>query len=136
VIFVPPAKTAAAWPFVERWVEAALKRGNADQSGEDVRGHIERGTMQLWLAWDDDAGRPRGCFVTEVLDGARGRYCNFVVAGGGRGFSPWRMEDWFAAWAREKGCVRLTLVGRRGWARRLRWREAAVTLERQIDGVE
>jgi hypothetical protein len=132
---VPPRLLPTAWPLVEEWVATALRRGNADQSPDDVRRHIERETMQLWLAWANGEPRPRGVWVTEVLESARGRYCNIVVLAGG-GFETWRhLEGFLAKWAREQGCVRLTMVGRKGWARRLGgWREAAVTLERQIDG--
>jgi hypothetical protein len=136
-IGVPQRLLAQAWPLIEPQVATALRRGKADQSPADVRGHIERGTMQLWLAWADGEPRPRGVWITELLESARGRYCNIVVLAG-RKFETWHpLESYLAQWARENGCVRLTMVGRRGWARRLRcWREAAVTLERQIDGRE
>ena len=128
-----------AWPLIEQWVAVALRRGNADQAPEEIRRHIERGTMQLWLAWADGEPRPRGVWITEVLESARGRLCNIVVLAGAK-FETWRpLESYLAKWARENGCVRLTMVGRRGWVRRLSaggWREAAVTLERSIDGRE
>jgi hypothetical protein len=132
---VPPRLVATAWPLVERWVATALRRGNADQSPADICRHVERGTMHLWLAWADGEPRPRGVWITEVLESARGRICNIVVLAGDK-FETWHpLVDYLAEWAREYGCVRLSLVGRRGWARRLRaagWREAAVTLERLI----
>ncbi len=133
---VPPAKVGKAWPFMAEWLSEALARGNADLSPEDVRQHLERGSMQLWLAWN---GRPVGCCITEVLDGARGRTCNIVVVTG-EGFDTWaHLEADIARWARKWGCVRLSFVGRKGWARRLAgagWKETAVTLEKRIDGSE
>lgn len=134
-IGVPPRLLPMAWPLIEPQVATALRRGNADQSPDDVRRHIERGTMHLWLAWADGEPKPRGVWITELLESARGRFCNIVALAGDR-FGTWRgLEAYLAKWARENGCVRLTMVGRRGWARRLKaggWREAAVTLERTI----
>jgi hypothetical protein len=119
-VAVPPRLLGMAWPLIERWVATALRRGRADQSPEEVRRHLERGTMQLWLAWDDGEPRPRGVWITEVLESARGRFCNIVVLAGNK-FETWRgLEAFLAEWAREYGCVRLTMVGRKGWVRRLR----------------
>ena len=136
---VPPRLLPAAWPLIEGWVATALKRANADQSPDDIRGHIERGTMQLWLAWADGEARPQGVWVTELLVSARGKLCNIVVLAG-RAFERWHgLEAYLIEWARGQGCVRLSLVGRRGWLRRLKgtgWGEAAVVMERQIDGRE
>lgn len=133
---VPPAKVGKAWPHVEEWVERALERGNADHTAEGIRDQIHRGTSQLWLVWGE--GQPQGVVITEILDGARGRTCNIVVLAGER-FSGWEhLQADLAQWAREYwGCVRLSLVGRKGWVRRLAgagWSETAVTLERVIGG--
>lgn len=138
LVAVPPAKTGKAWPFIEAWVAAALKRGNADQSPEDIRQQLDRGGMQLWLIWGD--GRPHGVCITELVESTRGRICNLVVLAGER-FGTWaHLEADIARWASEHwGCVRLSLIGRKGWARRLAgagWVETAVTLERRIDGPE
>lgn len=134
-IGVPPRLLPMAWPLIEPQVATALRRGKADQSSEDIRRHIERGTMHLWLAWADSEPKPRGVWITEVVESVRGRLCNIVVLAGDK-FETWRpLEAYLAEWARENGCVRLTLVGRKGWVRRLRaggWLEAQVTLERTI----
>jgi hypothetical protein len=128
---VPPAKTAAAWPYVEHWVKAALARGS-DHAPHDVRAMCDRGAMQMWLAWN---GKPVGVCLTEIILSARGRCCN-IVAVAGEGFDTWRhLEADVAHWAREHwGCVRLTLVGRRGWVRQLRpeWRQTLVVMEREL----
>jgi hypothetical protein len=135
---VPPRLLGAVWPLIEPWVTTALHRGNADLSADAVRQHIACGTMQLWLAWADGEPRPRGVWVTELLESSRGKLCNIVVLAG-RTFERWHgLEAYLIEWARGQGCVRLSLVGRRGWLRRLKgtWGEAAVVMERQIDGRE
>jgi hypothetical protein len=136
-VAVPPAKIGAAWPHVAEWVSEALIKGNADKSPEDIRQHLDHGSMQLWLAWDR---KPVGVCVTELIDSVRGRSCNIVVVAGER-FDAWaHLQDDIERWAAEHwGCVRLSLIGRKGWARRLvgaGWTETAVTLERTIGGRE
>jgi hypothetical protein len=133
---IPPAKVGAAWPHVERWVKAALARGS-DHGPDDIRGMLDRRVMQLWLIWD---GRPRGCCITELIETVHGRTCNIVVVAG-EVFSAWRhLEADLARWARRDwGCTRLTLIGRRGWVRRLSgsgWRPTLVHMECRIDDTE
>ena len=134
-VLVPPAKTHHAWPHIATWVSEALIRGNSDLTPEQICEHLDRGSMQLWLAWD---GKPVGCCITELIESVRGRCCNLVIIAGEQ-FGTWgHLEADVARWARDDwGCVRLSLIGRKGWARRLAgsgWTEMAVTLEKQTDG--
>lgn len=132
-VLVPAAKTHHAWPHIAVWVSEALIRGSADLSPEEIRQHLDRGSMQLWLVWD---GKPVGVCITELVDSVRGRACNLVIVAGDK----WRNWAHLLAeverWAREDwGCVRLSLIGRKGWARRLAgdgWQEVSVTLEKRI----
>lgn len=132
-VLVPAAKAHHAWPFIAEWVSEALIRGNADLSPEHIREHLDRGSMQLWLVWDQ---KPVGVCVTELIESVRGRSCTLVIVAGER-WSTWahllgEVERW--AWE-DWGCVRLTLIGRKGWVRRLAgdgWRETAVTVEKVI----
>jgi hypothetical protein len=129
-VFVLPSALGKAWPVVEPWIASAMT--GADHSADDVRRHIEKDTMQLWLAWDK---KPIGCCVTEIVESKRGVACNLVVVAGER-FDTWaHLEDDIAQWAKGLGAVRLTLTGRRGWVRRLAgtgWAETMVTLEKAI----
>src|SRR5262245_47569193 len=132
-VHVRPSAVPTAWPHVEGWIVEALRKAHADLSPHQVRHFLERGTMQLWLAWD---GKPVGCWITELIESVRGRTCNVVVLAGDR------LDDWthleadMVKWAREWQCTRFALTGRRGWVRRLAgdgWTETAVTLEKVID---
>lgn len=129
---MPPAKLAAAWPHVSGWIAEALARGNADLGPSQVAEHLARGTMQLWLVWD---GRPVGVCITELIGSVRGQACNLVVVAG-EGYRAWAhlLAD-IERWARGQGCVRLTLVGRKGWVRRLAgdgWCETSTMLEKDL----
>lgn len=129
-----------AWPLIEPWIASALEHGFADQTADDVRWHLERGSMQLWLAWDEERRVARGCWVTELIGGARGPHCN-VVALGGVEFSEWaKLQDDLEKWAIAQGCNRLEMSGRAGWERKLArrgWKKIRTTLEKGLgNGIE
>lgn len=134
-VLVPAAKTGKAWPFIVEWVAEALIRGNADLSPDEIRQHLDRGSMQLWLVWD---GKPVGVCITELVESVRGRSCNLVIVAGDRWANWAHLLAEVERWAqKEWRCVRLSLIGRKGWARRLAgdgWKETAVTLEKKING--
>jgi hypothetical protein len=122
------------WPLVENWIAAALERGKADQTPDDIRQHLQRATIQLWLAWGHEP-RPRGCCVTEIAGGARGKVCNLVIVAGLDLASWLPLLAVIEAWAREAGAVRLEASGRAGWERRLKsegWKPVRTTIELEL----
>ena len=131
-VFVQPNKIARVWPLVEPWVKAALMRAS-DLSPDQVREHLERGTMQLWLAWGQK--RAFGICITELVESVRGLCCN-IVAIAGEKFDTWaHLEQDVQTWATEWGCVRMSLIGRKGWVRKLAksgWRQRSVVMEKVI----
>src|SRR5262245_58928341 len=130
---VPPELTPRAWPLIVDWVATALRRGKGNTTPAQVLEALAGGGMQLWLAWDK--GRARGCCVTELLNGARGKTCNVVVVAGER-FPEWKqLTETIKAFARSQGCVRLEASGRMGWERRVAadgWRKIRTTIEMEL----
>jgi len=107
--------TPKAWPLVEKWVLAALKRGKANQTVAEIKDALATKSMQLWLAWDGE--RAKGCCITELYDSAQGKTCNLVVVAGIQ-FKRWQpLTETIKAWARENDCTRLEASGRPGWER-------------------
>ena len=125
--------TPKAWPLIEDWVRAALKRAKADCSAEDVREQLADKRMQLWLAWDGT--QAKGCCITELVHTARGMNCNLVVVAG-VDFKAWRpLTEAIKEWARWKGCARLEASGRAGWERLVAddgWRKVRTTIEMDL----
>lgn len=134
-IVLKPELTGKYWPLVERWVAEALIEGKADLAPGAVRERLKRGTMQLWLAWDDESKRAKGCCVTEFAESVRGTACNLVVVAG-TDFARWRpLLDAIKDWATQRGCVRLEAGGREGWTRLLKsdgWRRVRTVIEMEL----
>ena len=132
---IRPALTPKTWPLIERWVMDALAEGKADIAPQTVRAHLERGSMQLWLAWDGK--KAQGCCITEFANSVRGKCCNLVVVAG-LNFRKWRrLIETIKTWARENGCVRLEAGGREGWQRSVKsdgWRKVRTIIEMRLDG--
>jgi hypothetical protein len=74
-------------------------------------------------------------FVTEIdRDPASGPVLQVVLMGGENTGLWLHLEPVVADYARARGCVRMLLIGRRGWSRVLRhWRQTAIVLERDLE---
>lgn len=133
-IAVRPDLTPKVWPLIENWVAEALAEGNADIAPSAVKAHLGRGSMQLWLAWEDK--RAHGCCITEFAESVRGKSVNLVVVAG-LNFKKWRpLTKTIKDWAREQGCIRLEAGGREGWTRYVAkdgWRKVRTIIEMRLD---
>lgn len=98
---------------------------------EQIREGVAQELLQLWGL--QDAERVRAVTVTELSDTPRGLLCTIRVAATDDSVPApiqERLLDAIGAWAREKGCVALRIVGRKGWLRRFpRFKQTAVVME-------
>ena len=121
------------WARVEPMLTAAIRDGGARLGTEDIRGWLDEGAMQLWIAFDDE--NLYAVAITEILVFPRIKVASIVMIAG------WSYETWEPAafdmikrWAKAKGCKRLEVRGRPGWKRRLqshgfRHRQTVLELE-------
>jgi len=133
---LPARLIPKAWPLVVDWVTEALTKGKADETPEEILDRLLRAKQQLWLAWDETAGRARGICITELFDSARGKACNLSVVAGEE-FKTWQyLTAAVMAFAREHGCSRLEASGRKGWERHAKadgWQHLRTILEMRLD---
>lgn len=92
-----------------RQIEAALPYAHFSHTFDDIRDAVERGDMQFWPG-------VASVVITEIVDFPRYRACNVVAAGGNLAELK-VMIPAIEQWARDRGCVRATFAGRRGWER-------------------
>ena len=90
-------------------VEAALEYSGGTHGIEDIAEGLKKGRFQLWPA-DDSV------VVTEIIVYPRLKNLHFFLAGGDLDELK-RMRPHIEAWGKQIGCTRVTLAGRKGWAR-------------------
>lgn len=102
----------AEWTRCAPWIEAALARAGGTHNLADVRVLVESCECRFW------AGR-NAAMVTEVQVWPRTTWFLFWLAGGDLLELRDELRPSGEAYARERGCSRVLIVGRQGWARAL-----------------
>lgn len=105
--------------FSEAWVhlEPAAER-NQHFTQEGLRGVLLSGEAQLWCAFRGEE-MVAAC-VTETARVPKGMRCEVLLCGG-TDMGSWLHEclPVIEAWAKECGCTKMRIEGRRGWAKAL-----------------
>lgn len=111
------------WDQVAPLIQKCADRAR-EYTPEDIAKRLVEHTAQLWVAMDGD--RVVMACVTEIAK----QECNILICAGSK------RQDWLGflvyikVWARDQGCAKMTLVGRKGWLRVLRdWKLTAVEME-------
>lgn len=92
------------WDIARRWLLPALRT----ETEADVIEGLKSGACQLWMG-------ERSAMVTQYLGD-----CLHGWLAGGELEEIKRMIPGAEAWARAAGCTRVTIAGRKGWARALK----------------
>jgi hypothetical protein len=110
---VPSSRLGAVWPYVEKLIADALKRGEPCFGPEDVRKYLETGGWQLWIAYRGNDVLLACC--TEILNYPNRRVCTLpIVTGQDR--DEWiDYLDTIEAWATAQGCSLMKPLARFGW---------------------
>jgi hypothetical protein len=90
-------------------VEAALEYSGGTHDFEDVVQMVEDHRLQLWPAKDS-------VVLTEIIDYPRLKNLHYFLAGGDLDELS-KMRPLIESWGNTIGCTRVTLAGRRGWAK-------------------
>lgn len=110
-------------------IEAALQYSGHSHTFDDVVAMVKAGKAQFW-------GGPTSVIVTEIVLEPQQKVLHFFLAGGNLAELE-AMTPMILQWGREKGCVRASLVGRKGWDRtflkRQGWTNGLVVLEKDLN---
>jgi hypothetical protein len=125
LICVDPAYVDQIWPIVSDLVKRAIDRGFSSFSV--VEANVLDGLFLLWLVIDRE--KITAATITSLVGDA----CE-IVATAGTGVNNWvHLIEGIEKYARAEGCVRVRIIGRKGWARLLPdYKQTAVVLERHI----
>lgn len=90
-------------------VEAALEYSGGTHNFDDVAEMVKDHRLQLWPAKDS-------VVLTEIIVYPRLKNLHYFLAGGDLDELS-RMRPLIESWGKSIGCTRVTLAGRRGWAK-------------------
>ena len=90
-------------------VEAALEYSGGTHHFADVREMVEQNKLQLWPAVNS-------VVLTEIIVYPRLKNLHYFLAGGDLDELS-RMRPMIESWGQSIGCTRVSLAGRRGWAK-------------------
>jgi len=123
-VCVHPDHVKQVWHRVDHFIRSAIDRVGLSNF-DDVVDDVLCGSSLLWLVWDGE--QIRGAVITELQE----QVCIIVAYGG-------RLEDLhliktLEKYARDEGCTKMRILGRKGWIRVLkRYRQPYVILEKDI----
>jgi len=90
-------------------VEAALEYSGGTHNFDDVAEMVESHRLQLWPA-------SNSVVLTEIIVYPRLKNLHYFLAGGDLDELS-RMRPMIESWGKSIGCTRVTLAGRKGWAK-------------------
>jgi hypothetical protein len=90
-------------------VEAALEYSGGTHHFADVRKMVEQNKLQVWPATES-------IVLTEIIVYPRLKNLHYFLAGGDLDELS-RMRPMIESWGKSLGCTRVSLAGRRGWAK-------------------
>ena len=90
-------------------VEAALEYSGGTHQFEDVLEMVEKNKLQVWPA-------TQSIVLTEIIVYPRLKNLHYFLAGGDLDELS-RMRPMIESWGKSIGCTRVSLAGRRGWAK-------------------
>ena len=90
-------------------VAAALEYSGGTHQFEDVLEMVEKNQLQVWPA-------TQSIVLTEIIVYPRLKNLHYFLAGGDLDELS-RMRPMIESWGKSLGCTRVSLAGRRGWAK-------------------
>ena len=114
------------WRRLRHHILAALEHAGDTHTEHDILDLLRNDQAQFWPA-------ENSAMVTEIVGYPNGSHCRIWLAGGEYDELRELERDRLIPWARQRGCRRIELVGRKGWARRLKdYKEVAVVMAKEI----
>jgi hypothetical protein len=121
LVCIDPARIGEVWPHVRPLLEKACRR-TALNAFADFEADILSGRSLVWVAWNGNAIEATA--ATVLINSDRGKVCVITLCAG-REMPRWlKLIDRIEAYARDEGCARIRIFGRKGWLRVLEGYEA------------
>jgi hypothetical protein len=114
LICIDPARIHEIWLHVRGLLKTACRRTELNAFA-DFEAEIISGRSLLWVAWN-------GCAIeaaaaTVLTNSEIGKVCVITLCAG-HGMKRWlKLIEWIEAYAKDEGCARIRIFGRKGWLR-------------------
>ena len=113
-------KVKEVWILVKDLIQKACDYSDGFADAEDFKKWLEQGTMQLWVAWDNEEKKVRCVCITEIKQYPKYKVCSCKITTG-NSFKQWvDFMDYVMEWAKEEGCRKMEIHTRPGWERILK----------------
>jgi hypothetical protein len=123
------------WILVKDLIQKACDYSDGFADAEDFKKWLEQGTMQLWVAWDNEEKKVKCVCITEVKQYPKYKVCGCKITTGSS-FKQWvDFMDYVMEWAKEEGCRKMEIHTRPGWEKILKPKgffKTHVQLERML----
>ncbi|HLJ01745.1 MAG TPA: hypothetical protein VKT76_18690 [Bradyrhizobium sp.] len=114
LVCVDPARVGEIWPHVEATLRAACRRTSLNAFAE-LEADILSGRSLVWIAWSGSA--IEAAAATALINSDIGKVCVITLCAG-RGMQRWlKLIERIEAYAKDEGCARIRIFGRKGWLR-------------------
>lgn len=118
VFCLGPEQVDNLWPEYGHHLERYERDTGIDYAGT-IRQDLRLAHKQLW-GIQNDAGKVLGVIITKIVDTPGGEVCEIHATCGTSAGLKHAVElalPHIERWARDVGCVRVRVVGRKGWLR-------------------
>ncbi len=139
LVCVEPGRIDEIWPHVRELLRKACQRTSLSAFAE-IEADILSGRSLVWLAWNGSV--IEAAAATSLINSDSGKVCVITLCGG-QGMKRWlKLIERIEVYARDEGCTRIRIFGRKGWLRVLNGYEAKHVIvdkelgsPKQLDGV-
>ena len=137
LILVPQDKATEMWPAVLPLVAQMVQRSGGEITTDGALAAVTAGELQLWLIWDDETRRTVAGALTSIgVTGSGMRLCTVYGLVGEHRQQWLHLLEEFERWAILKGCHKVKVIARKGWAKELPdYTMTHVTLEKRLADV-
>ena len=128
-------KVKEVWILVKDLIQKACDFSDGFADAEDFKKWLEQGTMQLWVAWDNEEKKVKCVCITEIKQYPKYKVCGCKITTGSS-FNKWvDFMDFVMEWAKQEGCRKMEIHTRPGWERVLKSKgffKTHIQLERML----
>jgi hypothetical protein len=131
LLCIDPKRVDEIWPHAEPLLRSACRRTGLSAFA-DLKADILSGRSLLWIAWNGEA--IEAAAATVLINSENGKVC-IIAACGGRGIDRWlSLIGGIETYARNEGCARIRIYGRKGWQRLLEgFEHKHVIMDKELD---